>query len=365
MKKFRSAQQALGEACVAGNADLAKAAIDAGALPHMRSFKSDGTVVRNSHDGRLGDRDLSAEQLAETRGFLGVLAVLPGYNMKSFVQAELGKASARGDTAAAQSALHFGADPNLPWYGIEGRLDGVETPSIVASRSLSFNAAYGILRLLLSTPGVDKKGVNQVLLGLAVKAGDSRLCRRAISGGALIDLGVYSINGFMTCDKSQGARVYHSIAALRLATLAGHDPDVLLAEPRPPRFPRSTFFTESPVETPVKHLQQAPTALAAGTTYELTTPHMMTFGFEDESQVDNAQEDYRTSDMLSTVSPPVARRTPSPVWHQMLRDAVEQAELNYDSTDTQKDEHPTTLRKSGTMGPPLLASERRFRSVKY
>ena len=29
MKKFRSAQQALGEACVAGNADLAKAAIDA------------------------------------------------------------------------------------------------------------------------------------------------------------------------------------------------------------------------------------------------------------------------------------------------------------------------------------------------
>jgi hypothetical protein len=202
----------------------------------VRSFKRDGAVVRDEGTGQLRDDELSAEQLAELRipPALHVLAVLPGYDVKSFAQRLLGKACAEGDVAAAREAIRFAADPNLAWYRIDGGLDGVETPAIVASwRELS--VAYALLKLLMSIPGADKRHCSQVLLGIAIKAGDAHLCRRAISGGALREVSVYDLFGKMSNDASQAASVYHCLAAEKLAMLSSHDPVLLLSDLPPPR----------------------------------------------------------------------------------------------------------------------------------
>ena len=240
MKKFRSAQEALGVACCSGNVELARASIAAGALSSIRSFKKDGTVVRNVDSGQLVDDELSAEQLAELSRHYDVLVVLPGYNVKPFAQLMLGKACVQGDVSTVREALRF-ADPNLAWYRIDGELDGVETPAILASRR-ELKVASAILKLLMTTPGADKQSISQVLLGIAIKNGDDHLCRRALAGGADRNLHAYNLFGQMTNDKSSGSLIYHGLAGTKLAHLSGHNPLHLLSDLPSPRMRFSFFF---------------------------------------------------------------------------------------------------------------------------
>ena len=134
---------------------------------------------------------------------------------------------------AAREALRF-ADPNLAWYRIDGELDGVETPAILASRR-ELKVASAILKLLMTTPGADKQSISQVLLGIAIKNGDDHLCRRALAGGADRNLHAYNLFGQMTKTSHLVASFTMDLQGLSWPSFQNHNPLHLLSDLPSPR----------------------------------------------------------------------------------------------------------------------------------